>query len=100
MMMPPDLAKLGMIAIVGLIVSIYAYVHARIYREGLPPIFDACFSGAAFAIMCAAFLYGGRIGDDFGMVTEGRIAGLGLAVLVLRWLRARLGRELAEWKAH
>jgi hypothetical protein len=77
----------------------YAYAHARAYREGLPPIFDAFFSGAAFALMCAAFVYGGRMGEVYGMTTEGRIAGLGMAVMLLRWLRARLGIELAEWSA-
>lgn len=97
--MPADFTKLLLIAIIGLIVSLYAYAHARAYREGLPPIFDAVFSGLAFAVLCCAFIYGGRIGEGFGMITEGRIAGLGMAIIVLRWLRARLGIELAEWKA-
>ncbi|NJS14744.1 MAG: hypothetical protein HC788_09250 [Sphingopyxis sp.] len=97
--MPADFAKLLLIATIGLIVALYAYAHSRAYREGLPPIFDAFFSGAAFAVMCAAFVYGGRIGEGFGMVTEGRIAGLGAAVMILRGLRARLGVELADWKA-
>ncbi len=99
MMMPPDFAKLLLIAVIGLIVALYGYAHARAYREGLPPIMDAVFSLGAFAIMCAAFVYGGRIGEGFGMTTEGRIAGLGMAVIVLRWLRARLGIELAGWSA-
>jgi RsiW-degrading membrane proteinase PrsW (M82 family) len=99
MTLPPDFAKLLLIAVIGLVVSLYAYAHARAYREGLPPILDAFFSGAAFAILCAAFIYGGRIGALYEMTTEGRIAGLGMAIMLLRWLRARLGIELAEWRA-
>lgn len=97
--MPGDFNKLLVIMVIGLIVATYAYAHARAYREGLPPILDALFSGAAFAIMCVSFIYGGRIGVGYDMLTEGRIAGLGAAVIVLRWLRARLGIELAEWNA-
>lgn len=95
--MPPDFNKLFLITLTGLIVAVYGYAHARVYREGLPPIFDAFFSGAAFALLCAGFIYGGRIGVEYDMTTEGRIAGLGAAVMVLRWLRARLGIELADW---
>lgn len=97
-MMPADFGKLALIAAIGLIVALYSYAHSRTYREGLPPIFDACFSAAGFALLCAAFIYGGRIGVGYDMTTEGRIAGLGAAMMVLRWLRARLGIELAEWK--
>ena len=97
--MPPDFTKLFLIALIGLLVAAYGYAHARTYREGLPPIFDAFFSGAAFALLCAGFIYGGRIGIEYDMTTEGRIAGLGAAVMLLRWLRVRLGIELAEWKA-
>jgi hypothetical protein len=96
--MPPDFGKLLLIATIGVIVALYSYAHSRAYREGLPPIFDAFFSAASFAVMCAAFIYGGRIGIPYEMQTEGRIAGLGAAVMVLRWLRARLGIELAEWR--
>jgi hypothetical protein len=97
--MPGDFNKLLVIMVIGLIVATYAYAHARAYREGLPPMLDAFYSGVAFTLLCAAYIYGGRIGEGYGMTTEGRIVGLGMAVIVLRWLRARLGVELAEWKA-
>lgn len=97
--MPEDSTKLMLIAAVGLVVAVYAFFHARAYREGFPPVFDAFFSLTAFVLMCGAFIYGGRIGAQYDMTTEGRIAGLGAVVVVLRWLRARLGIELAEWKA-
>ncbi len=98
MMALPDTTKFILIGAVALIVAVYSYFHARSYREGLPPIHDAFFSGTAFVGLCIAFVMGGRIGDGYGMVTEGRVAGLGMAFLLIRWMRARLGIELAEWR--
>lgn len=98
--MPPEFVKLALIALIGLIVASYAYFHARAYNEGLPPIFDAFFSGVGFAVLCGAYIFGGRLGIPYEMATEGRVAGLGMAIILLRWLRARLGVELARWKAH
>ena len=93
----PDITKLLLIGAVALIVALYSYFHARAYREGLPPIQDAFFWGTSFVAICVAFALGGRIGESYGMVTEGRVAALGMAVLVIRWMRARLGTELADW---
>ncbi len=92
----PELTKLLVLAACSLLIGIYAFVHARYYREGLPPLLDASVSMAGFVLVVAAYIYGGRIGDSYGYLTEGRIIGLSLAVIGLRWFRARLGVEQAR----
>jgi hypothetical protein len=98
-MMAVDLTKLAIIAGLALVVALCAFLHARRHHEGLPPGLDAFFAGVGFVTLCAAFIIGGRLADPYGMVTEGRVGGLAVAVILLRWLRARLGMELAAWTA-
>jgi peptidoglycan/LPS O-acetylase OafA/YrhL len=92
----PEATKLLVLAACTLLVGIYAFIHARFYREGLPPLLDASVSMGCFVILVAAYIFGGRIGEGYGYLTEGRILGLFLATIGLRWFRARLGVEQAR----
>lgn len=92
----PEAAKLLVLAGCALIAGIYGFLHARRYREGLPPLLDAFVSMSSFIVLAAGFILGGRIGDGYALVTEGRIAGLLIAMLLVRWFRARLGMEQAR----
>jgi hypothetical protein len=92
----PETTKLIVLLGCALAVGLYAFIHARLWREGLPPLLDASVSGAGFVILVVSFIGGGRVGDSYGFVTEGRIIGLMLAAIGLRWFRARLGVEQAR----
>lgn len=79
-----------------LLVGAAGWLHARRYWEGLPPLLDGAFSMAAFLVLILAFAAGGRLGAAVGHPHAGRVAVLAVAVVLLRSLRAWLGREQAE----
>ncbi len=76
-----------------IIIGVFAYVHARRFWEGLPPVLDAFISMASFIVIIAAFFAGGRIGALWNHPHAGRVIALTFSVIAIRTIRTWLGNE-------
>ncbi len=82
-----------------LVIGVYAYLHARRYWEGLPPILDAFVSMASFIAVVAAFVLGERFGADFGHPHAARLLAVTVVLIVTRAIRTWIGKEQIKYRA-
>ena len=80
------------------LIGLFAYFHARRFWEGLPPLLDSFVSAAGFAMLIAAFVFGGRIGGEYGHPHAGRLLAVAASVVVYRALRTWIGKEQIKYR--
>ena len=81
-----------------LLVGLHSYWHARHYWEGLPPILDAFVSMAGFVAIVGAFVWAGRIGNEFAHPHAARVLGVAIVLIVYRAVRTWIGKEQARYR--
>ncbi|HEV7234384.1 MAG TPA: hypothetical protein VGN36_09060 [Sphingorhabdus sp.] len=82
-----------------LLVGLHGYWHARHYWEGLPPILDAFVSMAGFAAVIGAFVWAGRIGNQFGHPHAARVLGVAVTLIIFRAIRTWIGKEQVRYRS-
>jgi hypothetical protein len=80
------------------LVGLFGYLHARKFWEGLPPLLDGFVSAAGFAMLIAAFVFGGRIGGDYGHPHAGRLLAVAAMLIIYRTLRTWIGKEQVKYR--
>ena len=82
-----------------LLVGVHGYWHARHYWEGLPPILDAFVSMAGFGAVIGAFVWGGRVGGEYGHPHAARVLAVAVTLIMFRAVRTWIGKEQSRFRA-